>query len=463
MSELYCLSAAEQLAQIRAGELSCRELVEAHLKRIDEVNRDVNAVTVRLDESALAMADQADRKSAKNAQGALHGIPFTVKESIDCVGSATTLGIPALEHSMPSVDAPIVAKMKAAGAIPIARTNMPEMGMRLCTDNPLRGATFNPWNSYLTPGGSSGGDAVALATGMTPIGLGNDIGGSLRNPAFCCGIASLKPTLGRIARATSVPPSDLGFSSQAMLVDGPMARSVKDLALTLAVVAGRDQRDPRSVDVPLTGPLVSHRRVALVTELPGTDIAADIVLAVRAAGDILRSHGWVVEEVQAPEVTAVNELWAQLLVTDLQVTLRGMQSLLTSGLFHHLADMCRMFNPASVDNQQLHATRSRLMRSWSNFLTQYPVMICPTWTQLPWPVDADLAADGLAMLQECTRFITPANVLGLPALSVPMGIRDGLPGGVQVYADLWREDLCLEVGELLQQSIGVPKPIDPQW
>jgi amidase len=214
------MTASELAALIRSGDVSSREVVEAHLARIDGVNSDVNAVTVVLREPALAAADAADaalkaraagRTDTGNGPGPLHGVPFTVKENIDCVGSATTQGVPALRDSMPYRDAPAVGRMKAAGAIPIGRTNLPEFALRLDTDNPLRGRTFNPWNAALTPGGSSGGDAAAVATGMTALGLGNDLGGSLRNPAYCCGVAALKPTAGRIPSAavspTRSPPS----------------------------------------------------------------------------------------------------------------------------------------------------------------------------------------------------------------------------------------------------------------
>lgn len=177
--------------------------------------------------------------------------------------------------------------MKAAGAIVLGRTNLPEFALRLSTDNPLRGSTLNPWNPLLTPGGSSGGDAAALATGMTPFGLGNDLGGSLRSPAYCCGVAALKPTLGRIPRAGSIPPLDGGMATQAMAVEGPMARSVADLRLGLAVLAGRDVRDPRSVDVPLQGPAPPVRRAAVVTQIPGTELPPETIAEIERAGRIL--------------------------------------------------------------------------------------------------------------------------------------------------------------------------------
>src|SRR4051794_20820745 len=217
--ELWSRSAGELAAMIRRKEVSSREVVQAHLDRIDAVNGAVNAITVTLAESALAAADDADRSTGG---GVLHGVPFTVKENIDVVGSATTNGVPAFAGALPAVDAPIVARMKAAGAIPLARTNLPEFALRISTDNPLRGRTNSPWDATRCAGGSSGGEGAALATGMTPTGLGNDIGGSLRNPAFCNGITSLKPTQGRVPQASSIPPIDPMIAAELMATDGPM-------------------------------------------------------------------------------------------------------------------------------------------------------------------------------------------------------------------------------------------------
>ena len=269
--ELWRKSAHELAAMIRGKQVSSREVVISHLERIDEVNGRVNAVTVKLAESALAAADAADKAEPS---GPLHGVPFTIKENIDCAGSATTQGVPALADAISAVDAPVVARMKAAGAIPLARTNLPEMALRITTDNPLRGRTNNPWDAARTAGGSSGGEGAALATGMSPIGLGNDIGGSLRNPAYCCGITSLKPTTGRIPSVHSMPSPVQSLASRMMAVEGPMARSVADLRTALGVLAGWHRDDPFSVSAALEGPAVA-KRAALVTEMRRVAEAVD--------------------------------------------------------------------------------------------------------------------------------------------------------------------------------------------
>lgn len=459
MSKLYELTASELAELIRQREVSCREVVQAHLDRINEVNDRVNAVTVVLAESALAAADAADKG---RTDGPLRGVPFTVKENIDCVGSATTNGVPAFANAMPTVDAPVVARMRSAGGIPIGRTNLPEMGLRLSTDNPLRGRTLNPWNPQVTAGGSSGGDAVALATGMTPFGLGNDIGGSLRNPAYCNGITSLKPTQGRIPHASCIDPQDGGMAVQAMLVEGPMARSVADLRLGLSILAGRDARDPISVDVPLAGPAPGRRSVALVTEMPGGSIPEVTVREIRRAGELLAAAGWDVEEALPPELEQVTEAWGKVLSIDFRVMVPLIRPVITESLDRILVQLCERFDTVNMPNSAVHAERSRLRRAWSAFFADYPVVVGPTWTRLPWPADADLDAQtGLDLLIDTVRFITPGNVLGLPSVALPTGVADELPTGVQIYADLWREDLCLGAAEVVEAGTTRPTPMEP--
>ena len=312
MNELNKKSAGELAALIKEKQVSSTEVVEAHLKRIEEVNPDVNAITLALGETALAAAKKADHASDSERERTFHGVPFTIKENIDLIGTPTTNGIPLMAEAMPPRNAPIVDRMLAAGAIPSGRTNLPELGMRLYTDNHLRGRTFNPWNKNLTPGGSSGGEGAAIATGMSPFGLGNDIGGSLRNPAYCCGIASLKPSIGRLPFVNSIEPVDMGISG-AFLTDGPMARSVDDLRNGLKVMSGRHIDDPQSVDAPLTGVIPDKPKAALIREIPGFKLTDATLREIDRAGSILADRGWIVEEKQAPEVPRVYEIWGTVL------------------------------------------------------------------------------------------------------------------------------------------------------
>ena len=453
---------ALELAQlVRDGAVSCREVVDAHLARIEALEPRQGAVVLPLPSTARAAADAADRSETR---GPLQGVPFTAKVTIDCLGSPTTLGLPALRDALPYADAPAVERLKAAGAVLIGRTNSSELALRLCTVSPLHGRTLNPFDPKLTVGGSSGGDACAVATGMTPIGLGIDMGGSLRIPAHCAGVATLKPTTGRVPHASSLEPRDHGMAAQAMLAVGPLARSVADLRSILGVLAGRSPLDPRSVDAPLEGP-PRERRAALLTRCSNAPLSPALLQPLERAGLALQAAGWLVEEAEPPELERTGDVFARLLATDLEPQLPELQRFASDSLLAHLERIVRSARLPELSNHRLHAERSRLARQWSRFFLDYPVLVAPTWGAPVWPVDADLnPSTGLALLRETTRFILPGNVLGLPCATVPMngeGPPGALPDSVSVYADLWREDLCLAAVEVIESAVGRRAPADP--
>ena len=460
MDELCKKSATELADLIRNKKASSAEIISAHLQRVEEVNPDINAITTVLEDSSRKAAQTADSASKEDRQSPLHGVPFTIKENIDFLGTPTTHGLPMLAESIPLRNAPIVDRMLSAGAIPIGRTNMPEMGMRLDTDNPLRGRTFNPWNKALTPGGSSGGEAAAIATGMSPFGLGNDIGGSLRNPAYCCGIASLNPTLGRIPYVHSIEGfKDLGIS-RAFLSDGPMARSVKDLRTGLSIMAGRHIDDPWSVDTPLKGLVPEKPKAALIKDITNFNLPDATKKEIDKAGSILSNNGWSIEEVEAPEVERVYEVWGSIMNN-------GLMGSLPDAIFKpetaaYLKRFAKPFLSDGINLEEALIERNRLTKLWSYFLTDYQVCIGPTWSNLPWPINTDLDPQkGDQALKDSFIFIVPGNCLGLPSVALPMGVSDGIPTGVQIYSDLYREDLCLLAAEVIQAESACPTPIDP--
>ena len=267
----------------------------------------------------MAAADRADRAVADGAElGPLHGVPITVKENIDVAGSATTNGVPAFEQAVAPLDAPVVERMRAAGAIPFARTNLPDFGLRVHTDSALRGLTRNPWRQDVTAGGSSGGEGSALASGMSPLGLGNDIGGSLRNPAHCCGIASIKPSTGVVPHASSLPPVEQTIMFQLMAVEGVMARRVADVRAGLLAVAGAHVRDPLALPVELDEPAPGAvLRIAVLAEPPGCDTDPGIAAAIRSTADALVAAGHTVEEIAPASFERTGDIWGGLLITDL--------------------------------------------------------------------------------------------------------------------------------------------------
>ena len=459
MDELIKKGAVELGQLIKKGKTSSEEVVKAHLKRIKEVNPEINAITISLEESALELAIKSDNASKENKTRLLHGVPFTIKENIDFIGSPTTNGLPFLAEEFPPKNAPIVDRMLSAGAIPIGRTNLPEMGLRLDTDNPLRGRTFNPWNKKLTPGGSSGGEAAAIATGMSPIGLGNDVGGSLRNPAFCCGISSIKPTVGRIPGVHSGAMENIGLIAP-FLTDGPMARKIEDIKAGLSILAGRHVDDPNSVDVPLEGKMPENLKAALVKEIDGIELPPPIVKEIEDAGKILSENGWDVEEVKAPELDKVYDIWGVILAEGaLEMVPREVFKSETAAYLDRFSET---FSHINLSTDEKFIERFRLRKVWSNFLNEYQVCLGPTWCNLPWQIDTDLDPKlGDDALKKSFYFIAPANVLGLPAVALATGVSEGIPMGIQIYADLFRDDLALLAAEIIEKEKPCPSPVNP--
>ena len=460
---LWDLTANHLARKVADKEVSSLEVVEAHLDRIEEVNGWLNAVTRVLAEESKVAAKDADKAVAAGDElGPLHGVPCTIKENIDVAGTPTTQGLPIFADLISPTDAPLVERLRGAGAIPIARTNLPELGLRISTDNPLHGLTRNPWHPERTAGGSSGGEGSAIASGMSPLGLGNDIGGSVRNPAFCCGVAAIKPTHGRLP-AFSVFEHDQNpaLSSQIMLTDGPMARSVSDLRTAMEVLNGRDSRDPRSVDVALHGS-DAKRRVAVVKSVPGAECHPSVIEGVERAESSLADAGWEIVNSGSPEINLCSEIWAHLLGADVSLLMDAARPILSEEMAETLdSDITEQFPSGMMNPNVIHTERSRLAREWSLFFADTPVVVMPTWPQEPFEHGADLRQDSRHELLEILRFITPANVLGIPSVAVPVGVFDGLPQGVQCVADRWRDDLALNAAADIEKSVGRFTPIDP--
>ena len=462
MHELCTKSAGALAALIAAGEASSTEVVDAHLARIDEVNGHCNAVTRVLADEARAAAATVDAAVAAGEElGPLAGVPCTVKENLDLAGTPTTQGLPVFAELVAPDDAPVVERIRAAGAIPIGRTNLPELGLRITTDNPLHGLTRNPWHPERTAGGSSGGEGSAIASGMSPLGLGNDIGGSVRNPAFCCGIASLKPTHGRLPTYSAFEhDQNPRLAAQMMRTEGPMARSVADLGLAMEVLHGRDPRDPRSVTIPLDGPEVP-RRAAVLRTVPEVECHPSVVAGVDAAAAALADAGWEVVEAAPPEIGYCTELWAHLLATDVAGVMEVARTILSPELATVLDALADDYSVESMAPTLVHAEMARLGREWGLFFVDHPVLIMPTWTRPPPEHGFDLDLEARDDTTDLVACITPPNLLGLPSAAVPVGVDDGLPQGVQCVADRWRDDLALAAAGDVEAAIGTITPIDP--
>jgi amidase len=464
--ELTQLSASEIAAGVTAQKFSAVEVIEAHLARIEAVNPLVNAVVTVLPEAARAAAAALDaRLEAGEPVGPLAGVPFTVKANIDFAGQPTTWGVPAFAEAVVPLDAPVVERMRAADAIPIGRTNLPDMALRIHTDSSLHGLTRNPWNLDRTTGGSSGGDAVALATGMCAIGLGNDIGGSLRNPANACGIASIRPSKGRVPDAGLVPGEDTLLCAQLMNVQGPMARTVADVRAALGVLAGSHPRDPFALDMPLTAPTPDRRRIAVVPEPPGGDTDPVVAAAVRSAADWLSDAGYEIDEVMPPYFEEAVRAWAQFIITDLASVLPDLRAVMGAGGLRFLEAVVEAVGTLdAVGLSGVFVERYRIARAWAGFFAEHHLVLSPTWNQLPFEhgFDSDTTQGALAAF-ELLRPVAPANLLGLPSACVPAA-RDaatGLPIGVLLTGARYTESLCLDAAAAIETRNPVRTPIEP--
>ena len=465
-TDLWRMSATDLAEAIRSRQTSSQEVIEAHLRRIEAVNPSVNAVTVVLAEQALDAAKAADRAVAAGGDlPPFHGVPFTIKGNIDLAGTPTTQGLKAFAGAYPSRDAPVVERLKAAGAIPIGRTNLPNFALRWHTDSELWGATVNPWDRSRTPGASSGGEAVALATGMSPLGLGNDGLGSLRWPAQCCGVSTLKPTLGRIPDATTAGPLDAPIGVQLTVVQGPLARRVADLRAAFEVLAGPTWRDPWSVPAPLRGPEPAKPvRVALVVDPGGQGTAKQVQEGVRKGARALEDAGYTVDEVEPPSIdVAAKNLLDMLNTPDIRAMWQMGSQMLPADTMRFLSAFYEVAgDPDPVRTVQSFVVRHSLLRAWGEFQEVHPLIVAPIFTDVPFEAGTDLDNGCVAETIHGMRMAMAVNALGLPAVALPVGIGDGLPQSVQVIGPRYREDLCLDAAAALEDRLGIITPIDPR-
>ena len=464
--EPWRLGATELAQLIRSRELSSREVVEAHLRRIERINPAINAVTIVLGEAALASAAAADaRAGAGEALPPLHGVPFTIKANIDVVGSPTTEGLNVLAKAFPTADAPTVERMRRAGAIPLGRTNCSTITVRWHTESELWGATVNPWDRSRTPGASSGGEAAAIASGMSPLGLGNDGLGSLRWPAQCCGVAALKPTLGRIPHASSLEPADAPLGLQLTSVQGPIARRVEDLRVAFEVLTGPDWRDPWTVPAPLRGPdAIRPIRVALVLDPAGHGISRHVQDGVRKAGSAFADAGYAVEEIEPPMIDdAARALLDMIYTPDMWELSNRMWPILPSATRQFLSEFTEVIGePDPLRSAAAFVVRQHVLRAWGEFLETRPLVVGPIYTDPPFKVGSDLGDGRVAETIRGMRLALAVNALGLPAVAVPIGIDHGLPQVVQVIGPRFREDMCLDAAAVLEERAGTLTPIDPR-
>ncbi|WP_223214939.1 amidase [Microbacterium ureisolvens] len=458
-------SASEIATAVRRGEVTAQEVVEEHLALIARVDSGVNALTVVFAERARTTAAEVDATiAAGHEPGPLAGVPISVKENIDLTWSATTNGWRGLAGAVPARDATIVRRLREAGAVPVARGNMPDFGMRWDTDNDLFGRTCNPWNPRRSAGGSSGGDAVAVATGMSAIGLGNDFGGSLRLPAYATGVVGLRPTHGRVPRA-AVQGQPVALTLQQFSVNGPMARSVDDVALALGVMQGWDADDPVSVVPPAASPDGMPRRVGVVRGLAGLAVDPEVAAGVDRAAASLSRSGWEVVDVDAPLLEDAAVLWRRLSCTDMLISLdpAALGQPLGRSATAFLRDSTAAARPyeSAREYAQAWARRAAIATEWRRLLVDVPVILGPVSTSRMREPDYDLGGREAADRAWRDLWLTVVvNFLGLPALALPTGLgSDGMPTGVQLIGPMFGEEVLLDAGRAVEAGVPSLPPV----
>jgi amidase len=464
MTELWRLPATELAHLVRTHKASAREAAEAALHRLDAVNPKLNALVAHRPELVLQRADAVDGMVARGEDpGPLAGVPVTTKINVDQTGFATSNGTRLQKDLVARSNNPVVDNLLRAGAVILGRSNAPAFSLRWFTSNLLHGSTSNPRAQSLTPGGSSGGAAAAVASGIGHLAHGTDIGGSIRYPAYACGVHGLRPSLGRVPAYNASLP-ERGIGPQLMAVSGPIGRTIADLRAGLVAMSMSDPRDPWWTPAPLVGP-AAPRRAALCLRPGGLPIVAEVEAALKDAARRLSDAGWSVEEIgDTPSLHEAAELQERLWLGDGFATLADAAAregdpgaLAVVAAFRAKAEML----PADFVSQIL-VRRATLSREWGLFLEKHPVLLLPVSAELPFPDRLDLESKSAferVWRAQLTQLALP--VMGLPCLTVSTGLVGSIPVGVQVVAGRFREDLCLDAGEAIEAGGVPPAPINP--
>jgi amidase len=428
MDPIYYLSAATLARCIRDRELTSEEVVRAHLDQIEAVNPRLNAVVQLAAEQALAAARAADAALARGEiAGPLHGVPFTVKDWIDAAGLICTGGDPNFRDRVPAEDATVVARMRRAGAILLGKTNV-------MVENPVYGRPNNPYNLGYSTTGSSSGEASLIAAGGSPLGLGSDSGGSIRQPAHACGVAGLKPTAGRVPLTGHFP--FISAVNDPRTVIGPLARFVEDLALALPVLAGVDWKDASAIPMPLAGwreVEVRGLRVAFYTHHPEADPTPEVAATCRQAAALLMGECALVEEALPPRVEEAGRITREYWARPESETPDEWKSSEEASL-------------ASLEVEEHLFRWDRFRRALIAFMANYDVILTPPAEKPATPHGTDAG---------WIPYTLPYSLTGYPCVVVRAGTSpDGMPIGVQVVARPWREDVCLAVAEVIEKAMG---------
>ena len=475
LNDLNHLSALELAARIRSGAVTASEVVDAHLAQIKRHNGKLNAIVTLDEEGARTRAREADAVRARGESwGPLHGVPVTIKDSLETAGLRTTAGFPPLADYVPNTDATVVSRVRQAGAVILGKTNLPPLSLAWQSDNPLFGRTNNPWDLERTPGGSTGGGAAAVAAGMSALEIGSDLGGSLRIPAHFCGLCTIMATNHRISRIGHIPelpgaPRGLRFAG----VMGPIARSIGDLRLALRLLSGPDGRWWEVPPVPLEDPperKLNDLRIAWTDDFAGVPVTADTRVGLAALAEKLSRAGATVARCM-PADFDLSMAWA---------TFNELVSAETGSALSLEAELARA-EMLGVDLEsedpdarawargvnapmrlvtEARMRRDGLIAAMEHFLHDWDVLLCPV-ASMPAPphcaVDSPIDVDGQLVPYWTAggAHTCPFNLTGQPVVVIPVAAsREGLPIGLQIVGRRWGEMALLQVAEQLETLVG---------
>jgi len=464
MQDLWRLPAADIAGLVKSKKISAKEAALAALARLDAVNPSINAVVDHRPQDVLAEAAAIDAAIMRGEElGPLAGVPVTVKVNIDQEGFATTNGLKLQREVIAQSNSPVIDNLRKAGSVILGRTNCPAFSYRWFTTNLVHGDTKNPRDAGITPGGSSGGAGAAVAAGIGHIAHGTDIAGSIRYPAYACGVHGLRPTVGRIAAFNAALP-ERTIGPQISAVSGPLARTIGDLRIALAAMSGKDVRDPWWVPAPLEGP-VMPKRAALCLQPDGLETFAEVKAAVTDAGKRLERAGWVVEEIETtPPLREAADLQTKLWLGDgYEAQLAAAEREGDPGALACLRGNKAKVHPFDADAFSRALTRrATLTREWLQFFETYSVLLMPVSGELPFPDGLDMRDEAsFARVWRAQLAQIAIPFMGLPALTVSTGLVGRIPVGVQVVSGRFREDLCLLAGEAIEAGGTPPAPVDP--
>ena len=466
-------NAKELVNKIKSKEISSVELLEAYLKQVEKVNPKINAVVVLDAERALEKAKKADQ--TKNKTGLLFGLPMTIKDAFEVEGIVSTGGNPAWKDNIPNKNAEAVQRLVDEGAIIFGKTNVPFLSADLQSFNALYGTTNNPWDIERTPGGSSGGSAAALASGMTPLELGSDIGGSIRIPSHFCGLFGHKPSYNIISEVGHMPPPPGSISTgNGLSVSGPLARSPEDLELALDVLAAPQVQDNHAWNINLPksrSSKIEELRIAVWPEEPYAEVDDEINNLIRSTAENLKSLGAKVETAVLPfSFEEIDKVYSALLNP---LMLAGSPKEVIEGLAEintslspddnsELAKVARSSVITHTDWVVINAMRQSIRQKWRKFFENYDVILSPTTMVTAFKHNHDPVHERKLIVNgrdqeylRVTLWAGPAVMAGLPSTNVPIGFsQNNLPIGMQIVGPYLEDKTCLEVAKIVRDLNG---------